>query len=76
MSATHDRRFADVQDRLAAWRREQDRELVAAMARAYRHVRGHGRQACEGELVTFAAGFLMGHKAAREGLDDLDDLDA
>ncbi len=62
MSTTHDRRFSDVQDRTAAWRREQDRELVAAMARAYRHVCEHGRQECEGEVEAETAPRRGGHK--------------
>ncbi len=65
MSAT-DRTFDDVADCLDEWRRAEDARLLAQLTEAYRHLNEYGREVCEGDLKTFAWGFLLGHKAGRE----------
>ncbi len=66
MSATQDRGFEDVADRLEAWQRAEDADLLLAMTKAYRYLHDYGREAREGDLMTFASGFLLGHKAGRD----------
>ena len=70
MSATDDRRFDDVAARLEEWRRAEDADLLLAMTKAYRYLFEYGREVREGDLKTFAYGFLLGHKAGRDFADE------
>ena len=66
MNGAQDRRFEDVAARLEEWQRAEDADLLLAMTKAYRYLFEYGREVREGDLKTFASGFLLGHKAGRE----------